>query len=171
MISIHTLHTFNYFIWHAEGERFKKLTAVKNKKENYRHLSDIWGSHGGEYEYGRWIVYHLMMEALCSPETWVNIYQTTRCNIPEDSHLYRRPFWTDKIFEVWMIGVVLCSSSYLVLSTDSTHEQDMNYTRWQGCICSWQEHYLQALLYTSVALYSACSYSSGLMLSLRVTSL
>jgi hypothetical protein len=29
----------------------------------------------------------LMMEAVNSSETSFNIYQTTRCNIPEDSHL------------------------------------------------------------------------------------
>jgi late competence protein required for DNA uptake (superfamily II DNA/RNA helicase) len=29
----------------------------------------------------------LMMEAVSSSKTFVNIYQTTRSNIPEDSHL------------------------------------------------------------------------------------
>jgi hypothetical protein len=32
----------------------------------------------------------LMMEVVSSSETSVNIYQTTRCNIPEDSHLLTR---------------------------------------------------------------------------------
>jgi hypothetical protein len=32
----------------------------------------------------------LMMEALSTYETSVNFYQITRCNIPEDSHLYTR---------------------------------------------------------------------------------
>jgi hypothetical protein len=31
----------------------------------------------------------LMMEAVSSPETRINNYQSTRCNIPEDSHLQR----------------------------------------------------------------------------------
>jgi hypothetical protein len=31
-----------------------------------------------------------MMAAVSSSETSVNIYQTTLCNIPEDSHLYIR---------------------------------------------------------------------------------
>jgi hypothetical protein len=30
------------------------------------------------------------MEAANTSETSVNIYQTTRCNIPEDSHLHSR---------------------------------------------------------------------------------
>jgi hypothetical protein len=30
----------------------------------------------------------LMMEAISSTETSVNIYQTTQCKIPEDSHLH-----------------------------------------------------------------------------------
>jgi hypothetical protein len=30
------------------------------------------------------------MEAVSIPETSVNFYQTTRCNIPEDSHLPTR---------------------------------------------------------------------------------
>jgi hypothetical protein len=30
----------------------------------------------------------LMMEAVSSSETSVNIYQTTQCNIPEESHLH-----------------------------------------------------------------------------------
>jgi hypothetical protein len=34
----------------------------------------------------------LMMEALNTSETSLNLYQTARCNIPEDSHLHtRRP--------------------------------------------------------------------------------
>jgi hypothetical protein len=32
----------------------------------------------------------LMMETVSSSETWANIYQTTRRNIPEDSHLHTR---------------------------------------------------------------------------------
>jgi hypothetical protein len=32
----------------------------------------------------------LMMEAVSTSETTVNFYQTTRCNIPEDSHLHTR---------------------------------------------------------------------------------
>jgi hypothetical protein len=32
-------------------------------------------------------IYLLMMEAVSSPETPLNIYHTTRRNIPEDSHL------------------------------------------------------------------------------------
>jgi hypothetical protein len=32
------------------------------------------------------IFIHLMMKAVSSSETSVNIYQTARCNIPEDSH-------------------------------------------------------------------------------------
>jgi hypothetical protein len=32
----------------------------------------------------------LMMEAASTSETLVNLYQTTRCNNPEDSHLYTR---------------------------------------------------------------------------------
>jgi hypothetical protein len=32
----------------------------------------------------------LMMEAVSSSETSVNIYQTTQCNISEDSHLHTR---------------------------------------------------------------------------------
>jgi hypothetical protein len=31
-----------------------------------------------------------MMEAVSTPETSVNVYQTTRCNIPEDRHLHTR---------------------------------------------------------------------------------
>jgi hypothetical protein len=31
-----------------------------------------------------------MMEAVSTSETSVNLYQTTRCNIPEDSHLHTR---------------------------------------------------------------------------------
>jgi hypothetical protein len=30
----------------------------------------------------------LMMEAVSICETWVNFYQTTRCNIPEESYLH-----------------------------------------------------------------------------------
>jgi hypothetical protein len=32
----------------------------------------------------------LMMEALSFSETSVNIYQTTRCNYPEDNHIHTR---------------------------------------------------------------------------------
>jgi hypothetical protein len=32
----------------------------------------------------------LMMETARTSETSVNVYQTTRCNIPEDSHLHTR---------------------------------------------------------------------------------
>jgi hypothetical protein len=32
----------------------------------------------------------LMMEAASTSETWVNFYQTTRRNNPEDSHLHTR---------------------------------------------------------------------------------
>jgi hypothetical protein len=41
-------------------------------------LCVIWSSHGEQY---------VMMEAVRSSETLVNIYQTTRGSIPEDSHL------------------------------------------------------------------------------------
>jgi hypothetical protein len=33
------------------------------------------------------IIIALMMEAISSSETLVNIHQTTRCNIPENSHI------------------------------------------------------------------------------------
>jgi hypothetical protein len=51
---------------------------------NYLHIGEISGSHGGEYI--RLIA--LMMEAASTSETSVNFYQTTRRNIPEDSHLH-----------------------------------------------------------------------------------
>jgi hypothetical protein len=35
-------------------------------------------------------VFRVMVEAVCTSETSVNFYQTTRRNIPEDSHLYTR---------------------------------------------------------------------------------
>jgi hypothetical protein len=34
-----------------------------------------------------------MMEAASTSEVSVNFYQTTRCNIPEDSHLQRTVNW------------------------------------------------------------------------------
>jgi hypothetical protein len=34
------------------------------------------------------VIAALMMEAVSTSETSVNIYQTTRCNIQEDSHLH-----------------------------------------------------------------------------------
>jgi hypothetical protein len=36
----------------------------------------------------------LMMETISTSETSVNIYQTTRCNIPEYSHLHYVTFST-----------------------------------------------------------------------------
>jgi hypothetical protein len=62
-----------------------------------RILSDISGSHGGEYEDGclpacasiiRAII-ALMMEAASTSESSVNFYQTIRRNNLEDSHLQR----------------------------------------------------------------------------------
>jgi hypothetical protein len=52
-------------------------------------LSEISDSHGGEYEDVFWDVPAdaLMMEAASTSETSVNLYQTTRRNIPEDNHL------------------------------------------------------------------------------------
>jgi hypothetical protein len=41
-----------------------------------------------------------MMEAVCTSETSVSLYQTTRRDIPEDSHLHMRfssVEWRDKI--------------------------------------------------------------------------
>jgi hypothetical protein len=38
----------------------------------------------------RALTHLLMMKAVNSSETLVNFYQTTRCNIPEDSHLHTR---------------------------------------------------------------------------------
>jgi hypothetical protein len=37
-----------------------------------------------------WVVAPLIMEAVSTPETSENFYQTTRRNIPEDSHLHTR---------------------------------------------------------------------------------
>jgi hypothetical protein len=34
-----------------------------------------------------WDVAPLMMEAVSTFETWVNFYETTRHNIPQDSHI------------------------------------------------------------------------------------
>jgi hypothetical protein len=34
------------------------------------------------------MVIALLMEAVCTPETLVNFYQTARRSIPEDSHLH-----------------------------------------------------------------------------------
>jgi ribosomal protein L18E len=53
---------------------------------NCIHLSEISGSHGGEYaSIIRAIA--LMMEAPSTSETSVNFYQITRRNNPEDSDL------------------------------------------------------------------------------------
>jgi hypothetical protein len=41
-----------------------------------------------------------MMEAITSYETSVNIYQTTQCNIPEDSHLHTRHYENLKSHQV-----------------------------------------------------------------------
>jgi hypothetical protein len=64
-------------------------------KADYDHTFNckISGSHGGEYEDVFWVVapcraIALMMEAASTSETSVNVYQTTRRNNPEDSHLY-----------------------------------------------------------------------------------
>jgi hypothetical protein len=54
-----------------------------NSKSNLR--TEILGSHDGEYEGGRVIA--LMMEAASTSVTSVNVYETTRHNKPEDSHL------------------------------------------------------------------------------------
>jgi hypothetical protein len=35
------------------------------------------------------ITIDLMMEAESTSETLVNVYQTTQCNIPEDSHFHK----------------------------------------------------------------------------------
>jgi hypothetical protein len=54
--------------------------------------TEIFCSHGDEYERSllppsfRQIT--LMMEAVSSSETSINIYQSTRHNIPENSHLH-----------------------------------------------------------------------------------
>jgi hypothetical protein len=41
---------------------------------------------------GLWVI--LMVETVSSPETSVNFYQTTRCNISEDGHLQKHAFFT-----------------------------------------------------------------------------
>jgi hypothetical protein len=52
-------------------------------QENKPHHGDISGCHGDEYEDDCLLqLIALMMEAVSSPETSVNIYQTTRRNIP-----------------------------------------------------------------------------------------
>jgi hypothetical protein len=43
------------------------------------------------YFFVRSLLIALMMEAVSTFETSVNFYQTTRCNIPEDSHLHLPP--------------------------------------------------------------------------------
>jgi hypothetical protein len=77
--------------------------------------------HGGEYEDDCLLgccacslvevtdvseVLALMMEAASTSETSLNFYQTTRCNIPEDSLLYPQlsPFHLHKLsLKVWAI--------------------------------------------------------------------
>jgi hypothetical protein len=39
------------------------------------------------------IITALMMEAASTSEMSVNIYQTTWCNMPEDSHLHAYPYF------------------------------------------------------------------------------
>jgi hypothetical protein len=51
-----------------------------------RVLRRIFGPKGEEVT-GGWRVIALMMKAASTSETSVNFYQTTRRNIPEDSHL------------------------------------------------------------------------------------
>lgn len=46
------------------------------------------------------VIIALMMQAVGTPETSVNIYQITRCNMPEDSHLHnlRREILKSHVF-------------------------------------------------------------------------
>jgi hypothetical protein len=76
-------------------------------KEHLTGLGEISGSHGGQYEEGCFLgclhrkvreklidvrsaycLIALMIMAVSTSETSVNIYQNTRCNIPEDSRLH-----------------------------------------------------------------------------------
>jgi hypothetical protein len=55
----------------------------------------------------------LMMEAASSSETSVNISQTTRCYIPEDSHLHTRRRDNPK-FHFVLKGMNISKKSFLV---------------------------------------------------------
>jgi hypothetical protein len=58
------------------------------------------------------LVIALMMEAVNTSETSENFYQTTRCNIPEDSPSYT-PLWEPQISQALeMYGEWRCSSMY-----------------------------------------------------------
>jgi hypothetical protein len=69
------------------------LKQIRKKYNSFgvelRLTCKISGSHGGEYEdvLGCCVV---MMEAVNTSETSVNFYETTRRNIPEDSHGHLR---------------------------------------------------------------------------------
>jgi hypothetical protein len=57
----------------------------------------------------------LMMEAASSSETSVNVYQTTWCSIPEDSHLHILVFFCVKFSAVTglpLLYVVLSCNAY-----------------------------------------------------------
>jgi hypothetical protein len=50
---------------------------------------------------GQWVLIALMLDAASTSETSVNFYQTTRRNIPEDSHLPRYVSVATKVSNFW----------------------------------------------------------------------
>jgi hypothetical protein len=59
------------------------------------------------------MVIALMMEAVRTSETSVNLYQTTRHNIPDDSHLQTNNQSTNAV--IGLLCYLLCSSVNSVL--------------------------------------------------------
>jgi hypothetical protein len=76
---------------HHQGDEWEPASAAKV-------LPGPTGSYMSNRFLARGLLIALMMEASSTSETSVNFYQTTRSNIPEDSHLLCREafIWKDE---------------------------------------------------------------------------
>jgi hypothetical protein len=76
----------NSFLGESCGFHGGTLQPIKQEWEGVL-LGVHWHSKGALHATSCYEFIALMMETVSTPETSVNFYQTTRCNIPEDSHL------------------------------------------------------------------------------------
>jgi hypothetical protein len=116
-----------YFLRDIIGEPYSALKSVRTAHVQIITCSILSSSYslvwvivgndiGWDLRFSWWRVWWLivlMMEVVSSSETLVNIYQTTRCNIPVDSHISK---WDWLLTEDWLLRMLYLCLMFIVIS-------------------------------------------------------